>query len=118
MRNTFRLIWGAAVAFVLVVAASGCGSNTDAQGCPGGTTPVNTDGTTASTHYLFPVNSGNHAGLPCNTCHGGEPDWTTFNCLCCHAHEQTRTDGQHSADGGVPGYQYVSTKCYQCHTTG
>jgi hypothetical protein len=41
---------------------------------------------------------------------------TNFTCVCCHAHDQARTDAQHAPDGGVvPGYQFKSAKCYQCH---
>jgi hypothetical protein len=113
-----RPFGGVVLACTLALGAAACGKHVDVSGCSGAT-PVNTDGTTAARHFLFPVNSGSHAGLGCDTCHGGAPDWATVNCICCHVHSQTATDTSHNTDAGVvAGYQYVSQKCFECHTTG
>ncbi len=66
---------------------------------------------------FFPITSGAHAGVwtSCATCHTNPADYTVFDCIDCHTHDQATTDGQH---GSVTGYQYLSTACYQCHPTG
>jgi hypothetical protein len=111
-----RIVQCVALAVAITGAEVGCGKGPDVGGCSG-TTPENTDGTTASSHFLFPINSGSHAGLACDTCHGGAPDWVTINCVCCHSHSQSLTDPLHTP-ANAPGYQYTSQKCFECHTNG
>ncbi len=64
---------------------------------------------------LFPIYSGNHTGVwaDCATCHIDPNNRAVFDCLVCH--EQGTTDGDHT---GIPGYQYESNSCYDCHPTG
>jgi hypothetical protein len=65
----------------------------------------------------FPIYSGAHAGKwpTCATCHTNPADYRVFDCLSCHQHNQTSTDGSHR---GVSGYQYQSASCYSCHRQG
>jgi hypothetical protein len=113
-----RVAAGTLLASALLLGACGSTVLSDLQGTCGGATPPNID-ITAANHFQFPL-SGSHDALACNTCHGGAPDWTsTFTCVCCHAHDQAKTDGQHAPDGGsVPGYVFNSRACYACHTGG
>ena len=64
----------------------------------------------------FPIYSGEHKGewTVCADCHIGG-DFTTFECIYCHAHSQQKMDQVHQ---GVPGYVYESWACYQCHPDG
>lgn len=66
---------------------------------------------------FFPILSGTHNGewSDCATCHTAPSDRSVFECLSCHEHEQTSTDGIHS---GMSGYSYASSACYDCHPTG
>ena len=64
----------------------------------------------------FPILSGDHAFVPCRSCHRGQlpavVDMCTtgrFSCSGCHG------CGDHE---GVPGYQCKERKCYECHPDG
>jgi hypothetical protein len=64
---------------------------------------------------FFPIP---HHGSQCNDCHQVSTDFTSFTCINCHtspAHSQSDTDPKH---GGVVGYSYGSTTCYNCHKNG
>jgi hypothetical protein len=65
----------------------------------------------------FPIYSGNHRGRwsTCADCHTNPNDFTVFECIYCHEHNQQDTDSHHQ---GVPGYQYNSQACYNCHPRG
>ncbi len=65
----------------------------------------------------FPIYSGNHRGRwsTCSQCHTNPSDFSTFECILCHEHNRTDTDSHHQ---GVPGYQYNSQACYNCHPRG
>ena len=66
----------------------------------------------------FPIYSGAHKGrwTLCADCHTQPSNFTVFNCLGCHPHDdKATTDGHHS---GVSGYQYLSSECYRCHPQG
>ena len=78
---------------------------------PGGRQAPPITAVTPASHASFAVLSGPHA-VDCNTCHGEFGSFKQFNCLGCHAHEQTATDGVHRA---VTGYSYSSAACYTCH---
>jgi hypothetical protein len=74
----------------------------------------------------FPISGGDHAGLPCLSCHSslasaaltGSCTTMTAACTGCHEHRcsnaggATETDRKHE---GVPGYQCQDRKCYECH---
>jgi hypothetical protein len=66
---------------------------------------------------LFPINSGAHQSVwtSCATCHLNPNDYSLFECINCHTHNQAQTNSQHSE---VAGYQYLSTACYGCHPNG
>ncbi len=66
---------------------------------------------------LFPIYSGRHRNEwnVCADCHVVATDYTVFECIFCHEHNQTDTDRDHRE---VNNYQYVSTACYQCHPRG
>lgn len=64
--------------------------------------------------HAFPITSGAHRNMACNNCHttgvGG-----AFSCTHCHEHRQSSMNSEHS---GVNGYQWVSSRCYDCHPNG
>lgn len=77
----------------------------------------------------FPITSGDHASIPCLSCHttltgaagGGTCNTNTAVLTCstntaactgCHEHTCARTDPRHSE---VQGYQCKDRKCYECH---
>ncbi len=66
---------------------------------------------------LFPINSGAHRTVwaSCATCHVNPADYGVFECIDCHEHNRTDTDGHHD---GVRNYEYLSTACYSCHPNG
>ena len=66
-------------------------------------------------HTYFPIP---HHGSVCADCHQVSTDYSQFTCINCHTnnyHTQSRTDNQH---GGVRGYTYTATSCYNCHKNG
>jgi predicted CXXCH cytochrome family protein len=65
----------------------------------------------------FPIFSGRHEGewSACGDCHVNPNDFTVFECIFCHEHNQPDTDDRHTE---VIGYQYNSQACYNCHPTG
>jgi len=66
-------------------------------------------------HTYFPIP---HNGSVCADCHQVSTDYSQFTCINCHtktAHQQTQTNNQH---GGVKGYTYGPTTCYNCHKNG
>ncbi|MEI6898512.1 MAG: hypothetical protein WCL00_01440 [Bacteroidota bacterium] len=65
----------------------------------------------------FPIYSGKHNGkwTLCSDCHTNSSNYAVFSCIDCHTHNQTSTNNKHN---GVPGYQYNSNACYNCHPTG
>lgn len=66
---------------------------------------------------LFPIYSGKHDGEwnSCADCHLNSADYGSFECIYCHEHGRTETDGHHDE---VDDYVYQSTACYQCHPDG
>ena len=67
--------------------------------------------------HRFPIYSGKHAGKwnTCNDCHTTPSNYSSFNCLNCHAHNKTDMDKKHK---NRPNYVYASPACYQCHPQG
>ena len=66
-------------------------------------------------HTYFPIP---HHGSVCNDCHQVATNYASFTCINCHtttAHQQTQTNNEH---GGVSGYSYGPTTCYNCHKNG
>jgi hypothetical protein len=66
---------------------------------------------------FFPINSGTHAGAwgSCADCHTIPGNFTSFECIECHAHPSGEMASEHS---DVDGYAYVSSECYRCHPRG
>ena len=66
---------------------------------------------------LFPIDSGPHreAWASCAECHVVPSDYSVFECILCHEHNQTDMDGDHSEVGD---YQYLSIRCFECHPRG
>lgn len=67
----------------------------------------------------FPIARGDrHAPgvwTTCRDCHLEGSNYSTFECIYCHAHSKAATDGRHS---GKRGYVYQSAACYRCHPRG
>jgi hypothetical protein len=63
----------------------------------------------------FPIYSGKHRNEwdKCSDCHSNSSNYADFTCFTCH--KQSSTNGHHD---GVSGYQYVSSKCLECHPDG
>jgi hypothetical protein len=68
-------------------------------------------------NQYFPIFSGRHQQewSNCADCHLIPNDFTSFECIFCHEHNQQDTDLDHDE---VPGYQYNSQACYNCHPRG
>jgi hypothetical protein len=66
---------------------------------------------------LFPIDSGSHRGKwnSCTECHVVQSNYAAFECILCHEHSRSTTDGDH---GGVQNYQYLSSACFECHPRG
>jgi DUF971 family protein len=92
--------------------AAGFPTTCDTSGCHNTTSWL---GATFNHTTFFPIP---HHGSVCNDCHQVSTDFTSFTCINCHTqneHTQTRTNNQH---GGVNGYSYGPTICYNCHKNG
>jgi nitrate/TMAO reductase-like tetraheme cytochrome c subunit len=66
----------------------------------------------------FPIYSGNHRGVwsSCTDCHMNPGNYSSFECLRCHAHSnKAEMDDEHDE---VSGYSYQSSACYRCHRNG
>ncbi len=65
----------------------------------------------------FPIYSGKHEGEwnACVDCHKDPSDLTSFTCLDCHEHRQSKMDDEHDE---VSGYVYESSACLNCHPKG
>lgn len=66
-------------------------------------------------NQYFPIYSGCHAGAwdQCSDCHPNQSNFGVFQCLTCHPSGEM--NGEHQ---GVPGYQYNSQACFNCHPNG
>jgi hypothetical protein len=66
---------------------------------------------------FFPIYSGEHRGEwdNCTQCHQDLNNYSSFTCLTCHEHSQSRMDDKHSE---MPDYSYNSVACLECHPTG
>ncbi len=72
----------------------------------------------AEHNAIFPIFSGRHEGKwgnDCSVCHTVPNNQQVFSCLNCHEHAQARMNDAHQ---DVPGYNYISMLCYECHPTG
>jgi hypothetical protein len=65
----------------------------------------------------FPIYSGKHEGEweTCADCHTNPSNYAIFSCIDCHEHNQADMNREHN---GVPGYQYNSIACLECHPDG
>ena len=61
---------------------------------------------------IFPITSGAHRGLDCQSCHYSTAAPRAVRCNGCHTHEETRLRQQHQR---VPAY---SAACLTCHAGG
>ena len=70
-------------------------------------------------HTAFPIGPGaNHrpgVWSSCVDCHMSGTNYSSFECIFCHQHEESRTDSRHRE---VRNYIYQSSACYRCHPTG
>ncbi len=66
----------------------------------------------ATFNHRFPI-AGPH-NVNCTVCHVGG-NTSTFTCLVCHDHSQSKMDDKHSERAG---YSYNSAACLRCHPTG
>jgi hypothetical protein len=92
--------------------AAGFPLTCDTAGCH---TTTSWLGATFNHGPFFPIP---HHGSVCNDCHQVSTDFSSFTCINCHttsAHSQSNTDPKH---GGVTGYSYGPTTCYNCHKNG
>jgi hypothetical protein len=72
--------------------------------------------TLAQHQTLFPISAGAvHAPLTCVDCHTTPLVFSAFSCVSCHDHAQALMDPPHV---GLPGYQYSSSACLECHPQG
>lgn len=65
--------------------------------------------------HQFPIYSGAHRNFACTQCHLSSNSFGTFSCTHCHEHRQSSMDDEHR---GVGGYQWLSSRCYDCHPNG
>jgi len=67
---------------------------------------------------FFPIYSGKHREEwnDCVDCHTNTDNYAQFTCIDCHEHNRTEMDDKHLGD--VPGYQYNSNACLDCHPMG
>lgn len=85
------------------------------------TTCANCHSTTAWTpatwdhEALFPIESGAHRNLACAECHVTPSNYSHFECILCHEHNEADMADKHRER---PDYQWVSTACYACHPDG
>jgi len=65
----------------------------------------------------FPIYSGEHREEwnDCTDCHVSQGNYQHFECINCHEHNRNDTDEDHDE---VDNYQYISTRCYECHPNG
>ncbi|MBK7670165.1 MAG: hypothetical protein IPJ24_02070 [bacterium] len=64
---------------------------------------------------LFPIESGAHRNIDCAQCHVTPSNYSHFECILCHEHNQNDMANDHE---GRRDYQWVSTACYTCHPDG
>ncbi|MFZ5470871.1 MAG: hypothetical protein ACOZIN_15705 [Myxococcota bacterium] len=84
---------------------------------PGANTAPAVTAVTPLTHEpYFPIATGTHAGIECNTCHGAFDSFIQFSCINCHAHQKPTVDPIHL--GVVSEYTYGEQTCYACHPRG
>jgi hypothetical protein len=69
----------------------------------------------SSWQHPFPITSGPHGGRSCVECHTTPGNYVAFSCTHCHEHRQTEMADEHDE---VPGYQWLSSACLQCHPNG
>ena len=66
----------------------------------------------------FPIYSGRHREEwnVCADCHVNSSDYSTFECITCHEHNNKQeVDNDHSE---VNDYSYDSASCFRCHPDG
>ena len=66
---------------------------------------------------LFPIYSGKHREEwnSCIECHEVPSNYSLYECIHCHEHNQADMDDDHSEE---PDYEYLSTACFDCHPRG
>ena len=78
------------------------------------TTTLWTTSTFNHDSQYFKIYSGRHNGqwTLCSECHTSATNYSVFNCLLCHTHNQASMDSAHK---GKTGYVYNSANCFSCH---
>lgn len=67
---------------------------------------------------FFPIYSGNHQNEwnECVDCHINPGNYAIFSCIDCHEHNDPNDLADEHED--VPNYEFISTKCLECHPNG
>ena len=64
---------------------------------------------------FFPIETGKHAGLSCQSCHDNPADASSITCLSCHAHSPEVAATRHE---NITGFVYSTASCMRCHPAG
>jgi hypothetical protein len=64
---------------------------------------------------LFPIRDGAHKEISCTECHVTPTNYSHFECILCHEHNQSDMDDKHK---DVDNYQFLSSECFSCHPRG
>lgn len=71
----------------------------------------------ASFTHKFPITSGKHKNLSCNTCHLNAADLKDFSCLgTCHKHTASNMNNKHKGRNGYIPNDFKH--CIDCHANG
>lgn len=84
------------------------------QDCGDCHTDAGWDGAMVDHDDFFPTP---HEGVSdCVSCHLNTPDNSTFSCIDCHEHRQSKMDAEHR--GETNNYRWESNACLECHPDG
>lgn len=64
---------------------------------------------------FFPIETGKHADLACQSCHDNPADSSSITCLSCHAHSPEVAATRHE---DITGFVYGTASCMNCHPKG
>jgi hypothetical protein len=77
--------------------------------------PSGTGGVFPGHDAIFPITTGKHTRILCNTCHQTPGDRSIWTCMASGCHPQAETNSHHQ---GQSGYSYTALACYTCHPSG
>jgi hypothetical protein len=63
----------------------------------------------------FPIDSGNHAAIPCTSCHVNGFGPGSYTCFGCHSHDCATETPNHT---GVSDFNCTDSTCLSCHPKG